>query len=63
MQLWRWAHLPLWLTQHLQQPGNVTEMASAFKMAIEAGRKAYLCGMGGVRTTGEASSPITGYLR
>ena len=44
--------------------GDVPAMAGAFRQAIEAGRTAYLSGMGMVRAKGgEASSPLTGYLR
>lgn len=44
--------------------GNIPQMASAFRKAIEAGREAYLSGLGRVRETGgEASSPLTGFLR
>ena len=44
--------------------GDVPEMAAAFKMAIEAGRKAYLTGMGRVLARGgSASDPLTGFLR
>lgn len=44
--------------------GNLTQMASAFRKAIEAGREAYLSGLGRVRERGaEASSPLTGFLR
>ena len=43
--------------------GNIAEMASAFNMAIKAGRKAYLAGMGRViESGGVASSPLTGFL-
>lgn len=43
---------------------DVPEMASAFRLAIEAGRKAYLAGLGRVLgDRGEASSPLTGFLR
>ena len=39
------------------------EMALAFKLAIEAGRRAYLAGPGRVlERGGEASSPLTGFL-
>jgi thiazole synthase len=42
---------------------DVPAMASAFKMAIEAGRMAYLAGLGRVlEDRGEASSPLTGFL-
>ena len=39
------------------------EMALAFKLAVEAGRRAYLAGPGRVlERGGEASSPLTGFL-
>ncbi len=37
-------------------------MARAFAQATEAGRTAYLAGLGPVRHTAEASSPLTGFL-
>ena len=44
--------------------GDVEVMAEAFKKAIEAGRMAYLSGLGRTLTKGaSASSPLTGYLR
>lgn len=44
--------------------GDVPEMAAAFKLAIEAGGKAYLTGMGRVLARGgSASDPLTGFLR
>lgn len=43
--------------------GNIEDMARAFKKAIEAGRIAYLSGLGRVIDKGsEASSPLTGFL-
>lgn len=43
--------------------GDVGQMAAAFRLAIEAGRKAYLAGLGRVLThRAEASSPLTGFL-
>lgn len=43
--------------------GNIVMMASAFKSAIEAGRLAYLSGLGRVLGSGaSASSPLTGFL-
>lgn len=43
--------------------GDITQMASAFKLAIEAGRSAYLSGLGRVLNKGgSASSPLTGFL-
>jgi len=42
---------------------DVPMMATSFKMAIEAGRMAYLSGLGRVlEGKGEASSPLTGFL-
>ena len=44
--------------------GNIPQMALAFGKAVEAGRQAYLSGLGRVRESGgEASSPLTGFLR
>ncbi len=48
----------------LATAGNLPLMASAFKNAIEAGRAAYLAGLGRVLTRGaSASDPLTGFLR
>lgn len=48
----------------LATAANLPLMASAFKNAIEAGRKAYLAGLGRVLTRGASSSdPLTGFLR
>ncbi len=48
----------------LATAGDLPMMASAFKNAIEAGRKAYLAGLGRVLTRGaSASDPLTGFLR
>ena len=38
------------------------EMAVAFKLAVKAGRKAYLSGLATQNTQAEASSPLTGFL-
>ena len=47
----------------LATAGDLTQMASAFRLAIEAGRKAYLAGIGRVLTRGaSASDPLTGFL-
>lgn len=44
--------------------GNIPAMAGAFKNAIEAGRAAYLAGLGRVLERGaSASDPLTGFLR
>ncbi len=37
-------------------------MARAFALATEAGRMAYLAGLGPIRETAQASSPLTGFL-
>ncbi len=43
--------------------GDIPVMAEAFKKAIEAGRSAYLSGLGRVlEKGGSASSPLTGFL-
>jgi len=43
--------------------GNIPAMAAAFQNAINAGRAAYLAGMGRVlQKGGAASSPLTGFL-
>ena len=42
--------------------GDLPLMAQAFRQAIEAGRAAYLAGLGRVRETASASSPLTGFL-
>ena len=48
----------------LATAGDLTLMAQAFKQAIEAGRKAYLSGLGRVLSRGGSSSdPLTGFLR
>lgn len=48
----------------LATAGNLPLMASAFKQAIEAGRMAYLSGLGRVLSRGSSSSdPLTGFLR
>lgn len=44
--------------------GDIPAMAEAFKKAIEAGRAAYLSGLGRVMEKGgSASSPLTGFLQ
>lgn len=44
--------------------GDVKEMAGAMGLAVQAGRAAYLAGMGQTMARGgSASSPLTGYLR
>ena len=47
----------------LATAGNLPLMAAAFRQAIEAGRKAYLSGLGRVLTRGaSASDALTGFL-
>ena len=44
--------------------GDVKAMAGAMGQAVQAGRTAYLAGLGQTRARGgSASSPLTGYLR
>lgn len=38
-------------------------MAAAFNFGVQAGRKAFLAGLGGYRLDARASSPLTGFLR
>lgn len=38
-------------------------MGRAFRKGVEAGREAYLAGLGSVQSKAEASSPLTGFLR
>ena len=48
----------------LATANDLTMMAGAFRGAIEAGRKAYLAGLGRVLTRGaSASDPLTGFLQ
>ena len=48
----------------LATAGDLPMMAAAFRQAIEAGRQAYLSGLGRVLTRGAAASdPLTGFLR
>ena len=42
---------------------DINNMAKAFKLAIEAGRLAYLSKFGEVNNLAQASSPLTGFLR
>lgn len=42
--------------------GDVAVMARAFKLAVEAGRLAYLSGPGRILEKASASSPLTGFL-
>ncbi len=42
--------------------GDIEQMAEAFKLGIEAGRRAYLAKLGRVRDKASASSPLTGFL-
>lgn len=47
----------------LATAGDLPLMAAAFRQAVEAGRKAYLSGLGRVLTRGaSASDPLTGFL-
>lgn len=46
----------------LATAGDPVLMGEAFGLAVKAGRKAYLSGLGAVRAFAEASSPLTGFL-
>ena len=41
---------------------NPVAMADAFRIAVEAGRKAFLAGLGAVSAPGQATSPLTSFL-
>jgi thiazole synthase len=43
--------------------GHPGQMATAFKLAVEAGRMAYISGSAGASKKASASSPLTGFLR
>lgn len=48
----------------LATAGDLPLMAAAFRQAVEAGRRAYLSGLGRVLSRGaSASDPLTGFLR
>jgi len=42
--------------------GDPVEMAVAFRLAVEAGRKAYIAGLGSVSSSASATSPLTAFL-
>ncbi len=42
--------------------GDVPAMAHAFRQGIEAGRTAFLAGLGRIKDKADASSPLTGFL-
>ena len=42
--------------------GDPTEMSSAFRLGVEAGRRAFLAKLGPERDDASASSPLTGFL-
>jgi thiazole synthase len=42
--------------------GDPVRMAHAFRMAVEAGREAYECGLPEVENKASATSPLTGFL-
>lgn len=46
----------------LADAGDHAEMARAFSLAVEAGRRAFMAGLGPTRDAAEASSPLTGFL-
>ena len=41
---------------------NPVAMADAFRIAVEAGRKAFIAGLGAVCAPGQATSPLTSFL-
>ena len=65
MRQWRWEQQRLWLIQRLRPREMFRQWQRRLKRsAIEAGRSAYLTGMGRVLARGgSASDPLTGFLR
>lgn len=47
----------------LSDTSDPAAMGKAFRLGVEAGRMAYLAGLGPKRSRAEASSPLTGFLR
>ncbi len=47
----------------LAEAADPSKMAAAFALGVEAGRKAYLAGLGPLRHVAAASSPLTGFLK
>jgi thiazole synthase len=43
--------------------GNPIEMATAFKLAVQAGRMAYKARLAAMSDSAEASSPLTSFLQ
>jgi len=43
--------------------GDPAAMAEAFKLGVIAGRRAFLAGRAAEKSTADASSPLTGFLR
>ncbi|HUI90976.1 MAG TPA: thiazole synthase [Chitinivibrionales bacterium] len=50
------------LNTAIASSNDPVKMAHAFRLAVEAGRLAFLAGLGSVSKTGRASSPLTGFL-
>ncbi|MCB1066526.1 MAG: thiazole synthase, partial [Verrucomicrobiae bacterium] len=42
--------------------GDPVQMATAFKLGVEAGRLAFECGLPEKRDAASATSPLTGFL-
>ncbi|MFH1761908.1 MAG: thiazole synthase [bacterium] len=51
------------LSTAIASSDDPVKMAHAFRLAVEAGRDAYLAGPGPVSQKAKASSPLTGFLR
>ena len=63
VKLWKWVLPAMMANTAIATAGDVPAMAEAFKKAIEAGRSAYLSGLGRILDKGaSASSPLTGFL-
>ncbi len=58
---WKWVQM-LVVNTAIAASQQPVEMAIAFKLAVEAGRMAYLAGLAGQVSHAVASSPLTSFL-
>jgi thiazole synthase len=55
--------MQFWSIHAIAAAADPIAMASAFKLAVEAGRLAYQSGLAAQSHRASASSPLTGFLR
>ncbi len=59
VKLWKSLWMPSWQIRQFATAGDVGLMAKAFRQAVEAGRNAYLAGIGeSADFQGDASRPV-----